>query len=126
MLYRTLVEFRGDAEVFAVEQCGELRRADMYGRRPGRDVVETDTGLLDYAVGPLWWHTREESLRAAIAKAERMSADVSALLDDLRNRLVNARPAVAAAAEVLQPHPPVAPAQCGPTPAVEARKASLH
>jgi hypothetical protein len=59
-----------------------------YGERRGWKVLGPAYEYEDDPPGPLWVETREHAIRNAIAEVEQAAASLSALLDQLRQQLL--------------------------------------
>lgn len=130
MLYRTRLNVRFGLPMYpftpsAVHEYGELRLQPGHGRvqyvDPGKGHIP-----IPFNGGPRWRTSRADGLRAAIIEAEEAAGAIAALLDQLRQELLqesaNQRHAIAHE----RPHQPQSPAgtESGTSSAVEAATAS--
>lgn len=84
-LYRVIVYRRGDLHLDLQEQEGYLVRSS----KDWSLKVNAGGVWFDWSVAPSWHESREAAIGAAIEEVEDAAANTAAVLDDLRNRLVN-------------------------------------
>lgn len=123
-LYRTRLYARFATPLYpfkpsAVHEAGELRNRNGHGSvqyvDPGKGLVP-----IEFASGGRWWSSRADGIRAAIVEAEEAAAAIAAVLDGLRQELLNDQRHAIANERPHQPHSP-AGTESGKSSAVAAR-----
>lgn len=111
MLYRTRLYARFSTPLypfkpFAIYEAGELRNRNGHG---SLQYVDPGHGHLpiEFGTGGRWCNSRADGIRAAIVEAEEAAAAIAAILDQLRQELLNDQRHAIAHERPHQPHSPV-------------------